>query len=53
MIDFKQAQKSFKEYLQQYNLEYGKNELKIKHTYGVIKASEFIAKKLVLKVIVF
>ncbi|MCI8641504.1 MAG: HD domain-containing protein [Clostridia bacterium] len=49
MIDFKQAQKSFKEYLQQYNLEYGKNELKIKHTYGVVKASEFIAKKLVLK----
>lgn len=48
MINFEQAKKAFKEYLQQYDLEYGKNELKIKHTYGVVKSSEYIAKKLLL-----
>lgn len=48
MIDFEQAQIAFKEYLQAYNLEYGKIELKIRHTYGVVKASEYLSKKLLL-----
>lgn len=48
MIDFEQAQNAFKEYLKQYNLENGKIELKIRHTYGVVTASEYISKKLLL-----
>ena len=48
MINFEQAKVSFKKYLQDYDLEYGKIELKIRHTYGVVNASEYIAKKLLL-----
>lgn len=48
MIDFEQAQNAFKEYLKQYDLKYGKIELKIRHTYGVVTASEYISKKLLL-----
>lgn len=48
MIDFEQAKIAFKEYLQDYDLEYGKIELKIRHTYGVVSASESIARKLLL-----
>ena len=49
MIDFEHAKVAFKEYLQDYNLEYGKIELKIRHTYGVVNASEYIAKELSLE----
>lgn len=49
MIDFEYAKVAFKEYLQDYNLEYGKIELKIRHTYGVVNASEYIAKELSLE----
>ena len=48
MIDFNQASIAFKKYLQDYDLEHGKIELKIKHTYGVVNASEYIAKELSL-----
>ena len=48
MIDFNQASIAFKKYLQDYDLEYGKIELKIRHTYGVVNASEYIAKELSL-----
>ena len=48
MIDFNQALIAFKEYLQDYDLAYGKIELKIRHTYGVVNASEYIAKELSL-----
>ena len=48
MIDFNQASITFKKYLQDYDLEYGKIELKIRHTYGVVNASEYIAKELSL-----
>lgn len=49
MIDFEYAKVAFKEYLQDYNLEYGKIELKIRHTYGVVNTSEYIAKELSLE----
>ena len=48
MIDFEKAEIAFKKYLQAYNLEYGKIELKIRHTFGVVNASEYIAKELKL-----
>ncbi len=48
MIDFEQAKFAFKQYIQDYNVEYGKIELKIRHTYGVVEANEYIAKKLSL-----
>ncbi len=46
MIDYIHAMEAFKEYLKDFDSEYGKIELKIRHTYGVVQASEFIAKKL-------
>ena len=46
MIDFKHAMKAFKKYLEQFDSQYGKIDLKIRHTYGVVKASEYIANKL-------
>lgn len=49
MIDFEYAKVAFREYLQDYNLGYGKIELKIRHTYGVVNASEYIAKELSLE----
>lgn len=48
MIDFEQAKIAFKQYIQDYDVEYGKIELKIRHTYGVVEASEYIARKLLL-----
>lgn len=48
MIDFEKAKVAFKEYLQDYDSKYGKIELKIRHTYGVVKASEYITNKLLL-----
>lgn len=49
MINFEHAIIAFKEYLKEFDLEYGKNELKVRHTYGVVNASEYISKKLLLK----
>lgn len=46
MIDFIKAEKAFKEYLKQYNLEDGKIKLKVVHTYEVVRKSEYIATKL-------
>lgn len=46
MIDFKQAMAAFKKYLENFDSQYGKIDLKIRHTYGVVKASEYIANKL-------
>lgn len=48
MIDFEQVKIAFKEYLKDYDSQYGKIELKIRHTYGVVKASEYITSKLLL-----
>lgn len=48
MIDFKTAKIAFLDYLKNYDIKHGKIELKIRHTYGVVKASEYIAKKLLL-----
>lgn len=48
MINFEEAKEVFKKYLQDYDLEHGKIELKIRHTYGVVSASEYISKKLFL-----
>lgn len=49
MIDFIGAEKSFKEYLKNYDLNDGMIKLKIKHTYEVVKKSEYIAKALNLE----
>lgn len=46
MIDITNAKKQFKEYLKNYDTENEKIKLKIIHTYGVVKASEYIAKNL-------
>lgn len=48
MIDFKYAMSAFKKYLKNFDSQYGKIDLKIRHTYGVVKASEYIANKLKL-----
>lgn len=48
MIDYENAMKAFKEYLTGFDTEYGKIDLKIRHTYGVVRASEYIARKLQL-----
>lgn len=48
MIDFKYAMIALKKYLENFDSQYGKIELKIRHTYGVVKASEYIANKLQL-----
>ena len=46
MIDFKHAMCAFKKYIQDFDSKSGKIDLKIRHTYGVVKASEYIASKL-------
>lgn len=46
MIDFIKAEKAFKQYLKQYDLEDGRNKLKVVHTYEVVRMSEYIASKL-------
>ena len=48
MIDFKHAMCVFKRYIQDFDSKSGKIDLKIRHTYGVVKASEYIASKLKL-----
>ncbi len=46
MLDINNAEKQFKEYLKNFDTENEKNRLKIVHTYGVVKASEYIARDL-------
>ena len=46
MIDFIKAEKAFKQYLKQYDLEDGRNKLKVVHTYEVVRMSEYISTKL-------
>lgn len=46
MIDFNKAKESFINYLKKYDVNDSKMKLKIKHTYEVVKQSEFIAKSL-------
>lgn len=48
MIDIVKAENAFKEYLKEYDLESEKVTLKVTHTYGVVKASEYLAKQLKL-----
>lgn len=43
MINLRKAQKSFKEYLKNYNIEDGNIKLKIKHTYEVVNKSNYIS----------
>ena len=45
-MDLKIAEKAFKEYLKNYNTQEGSTALKIRHTYEVVKKSEYIATKL-------
>ena len=45
-MDFQRAEKAFKEYLKNYNLEDGMIALKVRHTYEVVKKSEYIATEL-------
>ena len=42
-MDFELAKKSFQEYLKNYDINDGSIALKIKHTYEVVKKSEYIA----------
>ena len=46
MIDIVKAEKAFKDYLKEYDTESEKVALKVTHTYGVVKASEYLAKEL-------
>ncbi len=48
MINFLKAQEMFKKYLKDYDIEDGNIKLKIKHTYEVVKQSEYIATELKL-----
>ena len=45
-MDFQKIEKVFKEYLKNYNLEDGSIALKVRHTYEVVRKSEYIATKL-------
>lgn len=47
-MNFELAEKSFQEYLKNYDINDGSIALKIKHTYEVVKKSEYIAKGLKL-----
>ena len=47
-MDFELAEKSFQEYLKNYDTNDGSIALKIKHTYEVVKKSEYIANGLKL-----
>lgn len=46
MIDIVKAEKAFKDYLKNYNENDEKVKLKVVHTYGVVRASAFLAEKL-------
>lgn len=48
MIDIVKAEKEFKKYLKNYDNNDDRVKLKTVHTYGVVKASEFLAKELKL-----
>ena len=48
MIDFQKAMNAFQNYLKDFDTEYGKIDLKIRHTYGVVRACEYIVDKLEL-----
>lgn len=48
MINLLEAEKSFKKYLSSYDASDGNIELKIRHTYGVVRTSEYITKGLEL-----
>lgn len=48
MLDFNSAIQTFKNYLKDYDLNNGMIQLKVKHTYGVVALSEYIAKDLKL-----
>jgi len=50
MINYPKAAQAFKEYLKNYDLFDGKIKLKLVHTYGVVAASEYIAKDLNLSI---
>lgn len=45
-MDFKHATIAFNKYLKNFDSQYGKITLKIRHTYGVVEASEYISRKL-------
>ena len=47
-MDFLSAEKAFKKYLKNYNVEDGSIALKIRHTYEVVNKSEYIAEGLKL-----
>ena len=42
-MNFQKIEKAFKEYLKNYNVEDGSIALKVKHTYEVVRKSEYIA----------
>lgn len=46
MIDYNKSQEMFDNYLKSYDLKDGSIQLKIRHTYEVVKKSEYIAKGL-------
>ena len=48
MIDYNKALEMFEKYLETYDLQDGSIQLKIRHTYEVVKKSEYIAKELKL-----
>ncbi|MCX8074545.1 MAG: HD domain-containing protein [Clostridia bacterium] len=48
MLDYKVAYEEFKKYIKNFDTKYGKNSLKIRHTYGVVNCSEYVSKDLKL-----
>ena len=46
MIDFSKSLEVFKEYLKDYDIENGSIKLKLRHTYEVVRKSEYIASRL-------
>lgn len=46
MIDILKAEKAFKKYLENYDISEDKVKLKVTHTYGVVKAAEYLAESL-------
>ena len=46
MIDIQKAEKAFKDYLSLYDMNDEKVALKVRHTYGVVKASEYLSNAL-------
>ena len=46
MIDYKKAEKEFRQYLKNYDLNEGIIKSKVNHTYGVVSLSEYIARDL-------